>query len=359
MKTIKFLLLLFTSVNFSSQTVDQTISDLTLATNKLENSEKISKALTNEYYEIKQENEKLKKRNDSIIRAIGNQNIQAQRILYKNNYDIISNNIQEIYNLERQLKEYEEAYKFALSGTIVANLVNPTSNALGTSFKETVISNSSKILAGDLSVSKKNKFENIMQMAISPIVSGLLVSNPIGSIVNNVVQQAVTYDKGVIKKDNIDLFIKSLQPHIIFYEGFNNEVDNYATTLLIYGNSIKTQQRKLNNYKLKLYNELGISDTSVIPQVKIDALFRKEMNDPDLILLRSVNNASFIPKTMQHIEKMPDFDIDKSPFIESHNDYITNIIKLLEESAKNTSLGLNSLEVSKIVKKLKETQIKN
>lgn len=55
---------------------------------------------------------------------------------------------------------------------------------------------------------------------------------------------------------------------------------------------------------------------------------------------------------------MPDFDIDNRPFIESHNDYITNFIKLLEEGARNTSLALNILEVSKIVKILKETQIK-
>ncbi|SEH27792.1 hypothetical protein [Chryseobacterium culicis] len=337
---------------------DNTLNAIVNAKNNLETSEKKASELSSSYNDLKKDNEKLQKRNDSIIKAIGIQTLNTQKVLYKNNYEILLSNLKEIDNLEKQIKEYQNSYKIALSGTTIATLISPTSNALGASFTDIIATNSKSILTDELNDGKKTKFSNIIDKIVSPLVSSVLTSNPIGSIINNVLQQALTFDDGKIKQEKLDKFIISLKPHIEFYEKFDREVTDYETKLIIYGNDINSQYRKLKNYRKNLYKTLEIADADNAYQ-KIEELFKIQNENLNINDLRGINNSIKVIDAKKLIEKMPDFDIDKNSFTDSYNNYISKIINILNNSSSNTNLKFDSYKLSKVVDKLETSKIDN
>lgn len=340
------------------QDANQTITDITTTKSNLEDSENKTNQLNNLYDDLKRENEKLQKRNDSIIKAIDNSTLTAQQILYKNNYELLKNNIKEIENLEKQIEEYQNTSKIALSGTIIATLVSPTSNALGTSFTDVIISNSKSILTTDLRGNKKTQFLNIIDKVVNPLITSIFSSNPVGTIVNNVLQQAVTFDNGKIKQEKLDQFIKSLQPHIEFYEKFDKEVDSYETQLIIYTNEINKQHKRLKNYKSSLYKAFNIDSSDDLDK-QIDELFNKQ-NEGNLKItdITTINNSAKVTEAKRLIAKMPDFDIDKNSFTDSFNNYISQIINVLTDSMPNHNLKFDVAKLKSVISKLEQTKIK-
>ncbi|WP_347216044.1 hypothetical protein [Chryseobacterium sp.] len=355
MKT-KILLFLLISIRIFSQNENSTLDSVAIAKSNLVNSEKRSDHLNISLEKIKIQNERLQKKNDSLFKTITTNTLNTQQIIYNTNYEILSNNIKEIDNLQEQMSEYEISHKSAMAGTIITKFITPTSSDLGTSFTDIVINQSKDILVGDLSSSSQTKFASIINNVVSPLVTSVLTSNPVGSIINNVLQQAMSFDNGKIKQQKLNQFIESLQPNIQFYEKFNGEVERYKFKLTTYGNTINYQQKRLNNYKESLYKVLGIPMGNDL-FLEVDKLFKKDQDILSLTQLNEINKSRKITELKKIIERMPDFYIDKNFFIESHDEYIDGVINVLNEGKSNTSLKMTGSKLNDIISQLKTNKI--
>ncbi|WP_100075229.1 hypothetical protein [Chryseobacterium camelliae] len=264
-----------------------------------------------------------------------------------------------------------------LSETL-AEINNPTSKSLGTSFSDLVIESASKNLLPKYSkdtdnLKAKTKFSSILGAILnSPITQSVLNSNPISSIINSTIQQAALFQKrntsvAITKqqfKDKNDLtlpvnlenadgptfgdqelknFYAEIQERISFYDElkrYNNEHSVITERLYIDAGIIK---KSLKGSRTEICNLLSISRENAVQDfettynIQDSELMRNKMNDPKFKKAVSLSDYA--------LEQLPEVREFNQSVVKAMANYIDGYIKIIEDYSKNPKAKLDPTAV--------------
>lgn len=264
-----------------------------------------------------------------------------------------------------------------LSETL-AEINNPTSKSLGTSFSDLVIESASKNLLPKYSkdtdnLKAKTKFSSILGAILnSPITQSVLNSNPISSIINSTIQQAALFQKrntsvAITKqqfKDKNDLtlpvnlenadgptfgdqelknFYAEIQERISFYDElkrYNNEHSVITERLYIDAGIIK---KSLKGSRTEICNLLSISRENAVQDfettynIQDSELMRNKMNDPKFKKAVSLSDYA--------LEQLPEVREFNQSVVKAMAIYIDGYIKIIEDYSKNPKAKLDPTAV--------------
>lgn len=264
-----------------------------------------------------------------------------------------------------------------LSETL-AEINNPTSKSLGTSFSDLVIESASKNLLPKYSkdtdnLKAKTKFSSILGAILnSPITQSVLNSNPISSIINSTIQQAALFQKrntsvAITKqqfKDKNDLtlpvnlenadgptfgdqelknFYAEIQERISFYDElkrYNNEHSVITERLYIDAGIIK---KSLKGSRTEICNLLSISRENAVQDfettynIQDSELMRNKMNDPKFKKAVSLSDYA--------LEQLPEVREFNQSVVKAMANYIDGYIKIIEDYSKNAKAKLDPTAV--------------
>ncbi|TJZ54802.1 hypothetical protein FAZ15_15120 [Sphingobacterium olei] len=344
-----------------AQDTTTTVGSMQATQQNLENSHNELETLRSSYRALKEQSDKLLMANDSIRRMISSaqqESFNSQQQLYENNYSIIANALNDIENVRKQINAYGKLLDVAIAGSLITALNSPTNSELGTSFSNVVIQNSHSILAKDLSGKAKNKFtETITRVVSIPVVSTLAATNPVTSIVQNVFQQAVGYGDNAIKEQTIKDFMRSLEPYIEFYISIDQKTTSFRDDLLSYRRDLKKFENVFDRYSQSLYVSLGATETTA--KQKMGELFKySSKGSLSSTELRNINNAGAIQNSVAIVNKSPDLLVDQSPFDAVYNQYLDDIIRILEQAKSNSNLKFDANKLDHLIRELAKTKVK-
>ncbi|WP_343662605.1 hypothetical protein [Chryseobacterium mucoviscidosis] len=358
-KKLLFLILVVISFysNFLYSQEQKVIDKITETKTDLKDSNIELKKMQDDNENLKKITDKLLKTNDSILNVIKSQNKESlitQKSLYENNYTLIENTLIEIENTEKQITNYRTMLAIAYSFTLISNLNSPTNSELGVSFSDIVLENSKKLLGKDLKGKSKSNFILTMERVVKiPLISGALNSNPITSLINNVFQQAIGYDNNKISQEAISSFNNSIQPYINFYNKIDSETISFRNNIMAYKLELTLFESNFNRYKETICKNLKTDENSAKSQLL--KYFKKDMGQTlSLENYKQINNSIEINEVIRFINRAQNPLLNTEPFKNANKNYISEIVKLLNESSLATKF--NNAKINDFVKILEETK---
>lgn len=356
------LLHIFCSVFAQAQDTNRTaLSSMQETQQHLEQTNKQLEVLKGSYEQLKLQSEKLLRANDSIRHLMSESqelSLQEQKQLYETNYGILTRSFQDISLLKQQVRGYSRLLDVTYAGTLISQLNNPTNVELGTSFSKVLLDNSEAILSRNLKGNMKSKFSETIKRVVSiPLVGTIVESNPISALVKGVYDQALSFGDNAIKDQDLRDFLSSIKPYTDFYYALDQTTANFKQELLGYRRELATFDRTLLRHEERLWAAMQANTAGT--QASIEALFRyADRQRLTLAEIKRINDSSPVSKTIRLINTSPEMTLDQSAFEESFNNYIDEVIAVLQRASKNDKLQFDSGTIDKLIRNLRNTRIR-
>ncbi|GHE39624.1 hypothetical protein [Sphingobacterium griseoflavum] len=362
------ILLAFVTFLFSSglraqvlDTNQTALSSMQATQQHLEQTNKQLEVLKGSYEQLKLQSEKLLRANDSIRHLMSESqelSLQEQKQLYETNYGILTRSFQDISLLKQQMKGYGRLLDVTYAGTLISQLNNPTNVELGTSFSKVLLDNAEAILSRNLKGSVKSKFSETIKRVVSiPLVGTIVESNPISALVKGVYDQALSFSDNAIKDQDLRDFLSSIKPYTDFYYTLDQTTSGFKQELLGYRRELATFDRTLLRHEERLLAAMQASPNN--KQASIDGLFRyADRQRLTLSEIKRINESLPVSKTIRLINASPELALDQTSFEESFNNYIDQVIAVLERASKNDRLQFDASTIDKLIRNLRNTRIR-
>ncbi|WP_100074641.1 hypothetical protein [Chryseobacterium camelliae] len=239
----------------------------------------------------------------------------------KKDYDSISTTIFEATeNFPLLIKDYEildTKSDFTDLFTKLTEAANPNNELiLGKSYTTFIKEEASNLLLKDLNGETKNGFLSILNKIISnPIVGSIINSNPVGSLVTQVINSASNFvsqkidgcnlcEKTLkytesIKQDRIKEFSNKIQPFVVYYDKILAADRSVSQKLEVYKVILKENRKEASEKNIKLRSTiLNPTKPGVSLTIQVNSLLNvNNSNYRDIIDNDQVKKAYELSKT--------------------------------------------------------------
>ncbi|WP_282628154.1 hypothetical protein [Empedobacter sedimenti] len=314
------------------------------------------KILQDQQINLKNQNIELSKDNKRLLELIENQkqeNLNTQLSLLQNNYELIKTSFNESDNVYNQITNYKTRIKDFGILLDVSKISTPTSTSFGNSFTSIILKNSDRYLTNNLSNSSKSSFLTTVDRIVKlPIVESVVNSNPVSSIIKDILTYSVSFNNNKIPSESISNFKNSLIPYINFYSGLDSNNAFLDKLLMDCNVDIQMNENSINRYNSRI-NEI-LKSTNTDKYIALDNLFKKNTNNKlSLEEIKKINNSRDIYNLVSLVNRTDIPVVNQDKLTTGRSVYIDKVIDLLTELKNSPNNDFNREDIEKQINNFK------